>query len=139
MEYYIFGMDAQAQDACARRLRQYGYSAVVNGSAKPALIEAAAQQGLSYDLSAGAFSLGGGFSRPALDCEGQERRWFSSGCPSDPAMRATRLEHYEPLAATPGVRAVLLDGARFASFASKEGAESFFTCFCDGLGPFGMM
>ena len=41
MKFYIFGMDAQAPDACARRLMEYGYSAVVSGLTKAAAIEAA--------------------------------------------------------------------------------------------------
>lgn len=130
MRYYLFGMDAREPVACARALREKGYGGVVSGSRDARLIEAVQGQELQYDLSAGAFGLGGGFSRLAEDCEGEARRWFGSGCPSDPAMRAERLARLEEMAHTPGVRAVMLDGARFASFASSEGVESFFTCFC---------
>lgn len=130
MKYNLFGMDARQPERFARVLREKGYSGVIGGAGNEKGVQAAADQGLTYDLSVGAFGLGGGFSRPALDCEGIERRWFSSGCPSDRAMRAARLEQYEQLAAQPGVRAVIVDGARFASFASQEGVDSFFTCFC---------
>ena len=130
MRYTLFGMDAREPEGCARMLREKGYSGVTIGRAEPRVVEALAENGLTYDLSAGAFSLGGGFSRLAQDCEGRQWRWFSSGCPSDEAMRRARLAHYEELAAAPGVRAVMLDGARFASFASGEGRDAFFTCFC---------
>lgn len=130
MKYTLFGMDGREPEACARALRERGYSGVIGGSAQPRVLQAVAAQGMTYDLSVGAFGLGGGFSRLAEDCEGIERRWFSSGCPSDEAMRRARLEEYERLAATEGVRAVIVDGARFASFASQEGRDSFFTCFC---------
>lgn len=130
MRYTLFGMDARAPESCARMLREKGYSGVIIGRAESRVAEALAENGLTYDLSAGAFGLGGGFSRPAQDCEGQAWRWFSSGCPSDEAMRRARLAQYEEMAAAPGVRAVMLDGARFASFASGEGRDAFFTCFC---------
>ena len=87
MRYTLFGMDAREPEGCARMLREKGYSGVTIGRAEPRVVEALAENGLTYDLSAGAFSLGGGFSRLAQDCEGRQWRWFSSGCPSDEAMR----------------------------------------------------
>ena len=83
MRYTLFGMDAREPEGCARMLREKGYSGVTIGRAEPRVVEALAENGLTYDLSAGAFSLGGGFSRLAQDCEGRQWRWFSSGCPSD--------------------------------------------------------
>ncbi len=45
-------------------------------------------------------------------------------------MRQSRLAQIAELARTPGVRSVVIDGARFASPASPEGDATFFTCFC---------
>ncbi|HML49557.1 MAG TPA: hypothetical protein PKE04_22700, partial [Clostridia bacterium] len=127
---YMFGMDLDQPDACARTLKARGIGAVV-ATPTPAVAEACARHGLALYACAGALSIAGRADiKPCLDVYGQPRVWFGSGCPNDPALLETRLEQAERLAKTPGLAGIFLDGARFASPASAEGPEAFYTCFC---------
>ena len=66
----------------------------------------------------------------AHDVDGIPRVWFSSGCPNDPGLAESRLEQACRAAGKPGLRGIFVDGARFASPASPEGFDAFWTCFC---------
>lgn len=127
MKQYIFGFDAANPERCAEVLAQKGIGAVVTGSADDRAARAFAANGIELYLCYGAHGFSGG--RLSVDASGQPRKWFSSGCPNDCETAAAHLEH--ALDAVNGdVKGVFVDGARFASFASAEGEEAFFTCFC---------
>lgn len=130
MKHFIFGMDARNPAVCAKLLRQRGYHAVVCGNFTPEAIDALQAEGLELYLCFGAYNISGSGSM-AQDPFGVSRGWFSSGCPNDLANAQRHLDAVmEKAERLPGLRGILVDGARFASFASKEGVESFFTCFC---------
>ena len=127
---YLFGIDAKQPDACARTFKERGIQAVV-ASPTPVVAEACARHGLDLYACVGALSIAGKTDvKPCLDVYGQPRVWFGSGCPNDPALLEARLEQAERIANTPGLAGIFLDGARFASPASFEGLEAFYTCFC---------
>lgn len=110
-----------------------GFSAVVGNS--EATLEAAAQSGLAYYQFTGAYKYKGAFEREeylAVDVNGDRRHWFGSTCPTKEDVRARNIEDIRQMAMRPGIRGVLIDGARFSSPASADNIESFFTCFCDG-------
>ena len=134
MKRFLFGMDAERPGDCARLLRRKGIDAVVLGDADARTREALAENGLMLYLCYGAHGLGGDFADPvhlARDAEGREARWFSSGCPNDVALARARMDAaLERAANLPEMRGILVDGARFASFASTEGPDGFFSCFC---------
>ena len=130
MKRFIYGLDTAAPEACAKALCRKGYDTVVASCAQERVISAVRGAGLDYILCVPAFSLDRDHPVHAVDSEGQERIWFGSGCPNDGALREKRLEEYRSKAALSGVSALWVDGARFASFASSEGPEAFFTCFC---------
>ena len=131
MKYYLFGMDSRDPQGCARMLRERGIEAVCSGDFMPEAAAALSAEGIGMYLCYGAYSTDKENAVLAQDPSGQPRRWFNSGCPCD-VENATR--HLDAVlaraAALPQVRGILADGARFASFASVEGVESFFTCFC---------
>lgn len=130
MMTYLFGMDREQPDACARMFRAHGIQAVV-ASPTPAVAEACARHGLALYACVGALSIAGQTDvKPCLDMEGAPRVWFGSGCPNDSALLEARLAQAEQIAKTPGLTGIFLDGARFASPASAEGTEAFYTCFC---------
>lgn len=127
---YIFGMDSERPDDCARMFKARGIRAVV-ASPTPAVAEACARHGLDLYACLGALSIAGvEEAQPCLDVYGKPRIWFGSGCPNDPALLEARLAQADRLARTPGLTGIFLDGARFASPASAEGLEAFYTCFC---------
>ena len=131
---YIFGFDAADPERGAAELREKGFDAVVLGGADAPTTRALERAGIELYLCYGAFGLGGADEDPerwARDAAGRKRRWFGSGCPNDEALAQARLDAaLERLRATPSARGLFVDGARFASFASSEGPEAFFTCFC---------
>lgn len=133
MKRFIYGFDGKQPWTCAEALRANGIDAVVTGSADRESADAIAASGLELYLCFGALRLRQGDEDTSLarDTEGRDVRWFGSGCPNDPEIRKKRLEAaLETLLNTPSARGLFEDGARFASFASGEGAETFFTCFC---------
>ena len=134
MKRFLFGMDAERPEACARLLRRKGIDAVVLGDADERTRAALAENGLELYLCYGAHGLGEDFADPvhlARDGQGREARWFSSGCPNDAALARARMDSaLERASAIPEVRGILVDGARFASFASVESPAGFFSCFC---------
>ena len=134
MKKYIFGFDAARPEACAERLRDAGFDAVVVGTADAATRAALTGAGLELYLCYGAYGTGAdlaGEEHLTRDAAGLPRRWFGSGCPNDAALAAARLDAaLAALRETPEARGLFVDGARFASFASTEGTAAFFTCFC---------
>jgi len=131
MKHLIFGMNAKDPAAGARELREHGMDGVVCGSFTPECAAALEAEGLEMYLSFGAYGVPRDGGRLAQDAFGQPRRWFNSGCPNDWENAQKHLDAVlEKAAALPGLRGILVDGARFASFASVEGVDSFFTCFC---------
>ncbi len=131
MKHFLYGMDTQNPASCARHLREHGFDAVVLGDATPETAAALEAEGLELYLCFGAYGISKESDALAVDAHGKPRRWFSSGCPNDMENAEKHLNAVlEKAAALPSVRGILVDGARFASFASVEGIASFFTCFC---------
>lgn len=134
LKYFMFGFDAEHPETCARLLKRKGIDAVVVGNADERVRLALSDCGLELYLCYGAHGLGDDFDHPAHLAKtacGREARWFSSGCPNDEALAEARLASaLQRAVQTPGVRGILVDGARFASFASTEGTAGFFSCFC---------
>lgn len=131
MKRLMFGMDKKNPQACARLLREHGFDAVCAGSFTLEAADALKAEGIEMYLSYGAYGVGKESERLAQDAFGVKRGWFGSGCPNDHENAKRHLDAVlEKAAALSDVRGILVDGARFASFASVEGVESFFTCFC---------
>ncbi len=131
MKNFVFGMDANHPADSARLIRERGYDAVVLGGASPEAADALEKEGLELYLCFGAYGVPKDSDHLTEDAFHAPRRWFNSGCPNDPDNAEKHLNAVlEKAAALPSVRGILVDGARFASFASVEGIESFFTCFC---------
>jgi len=132
MKHYIFGFDAAAPERCADELASKGIDAVVLGGADARTARALSERGIGLYLCFGAHGLSAGLDgqeRWSVDALGTPRRWFNSGCPRDEDILSAHLN--AALDAVNGdVRGVFVDGARFASFASAEGEDAFFTCFC---------
>lgn len=130
MKHYLFGMDQKEPVRCAGMLRERGIEAVISGSFTPEAASALEAEGIDTYLCYGAYGV-----KPdgvlAQDPSGAPRAWFSSGCPNDWENAQRHLDAVlEKARNLPNLRGILVDGARFASFASVEGVESFFTCFC---------
>jgi len=114
----------------AQALKDAGFDCVVAAGAEN--IEAVNSAGMESWLCGGAFGLGSLAADDgvkAVDVAGETRVWFGSGCPNNPGLRKQNLGAYDKMAATPGVKGILVDGCRFASPAS--GLDAFLTCFCD--------
>lgn len=127
--YWMHGLRGDPK-VTAKALADAGFDIVVAGGDK--VIEAVGAAGMKSWLCGGAFGLGKfgkDDSHKARDLSGRPQVWFSSGCPNDPAIRNGNLKSYETMAATPGIKGILVDGCRFASPAS--GLDPFFTCFCE--------
>lgn len=133
MKKYMFGLGADAA-ASAKLLKDMGYDAVALSQGNASAFAAARDAGLETYLCYGAHSLGDFPQKThgARDCFGNEAKWFGSGCPNSVELRDARLHAaLEFAAGVEGLKGVLVDGARFASFASEEGVNAFFGCFCD--------
>ena len=107
----------------------HGWDAVI-GEDDPAFHAAVRAHGMEPWTCLGAFSSPA--DDPALLCldvNGRRQKWFGSGCPNHPAVRASSLERHRLAAAREHVAGVFLDGIRFASPAS--GLDAFCTCFCE--------
>ena len=65
------------------------------------------------------------------DITGRRTRWFGSGCPNNPRLKEHGFSVARAAARLPHASGVIIDGARFASPASGEGPDAFFTCFCE--------
>lgn len=132
MYYYMFGIDSSDTESFADSMKDKGINAVVAGGYSGEQLEIFASRGLDCWLCFGAFSRGGyDDSHLAVDFNGQRRVWFGSACPSDTEISSAHMKAVIDAAKTNGIRGIFSDGARYASFASPEGFDSFYTCFCD--------
>ncbi|MBE5783588.1 MAG: hypothetical protein E7329_09785 [Clostridiales bacterium] len=133
MKHFMYGFDQKNPRACARDLKERGIDAVVDGSFSPAAAQAILDEGMELYLCYVAHSLKK-TEDSGLLCqspEGKEKRWFSSACPNEASIAQRRLDAVlEAAEKIPSLTGIFVDGARFASFASPEGFDSFFTCFC---------
>ncbi len=132
MKNYMFGIDQQDPFPAARQLKDLGLGALVISRPTPEIMAAAEQNDLAVYLCFGAFSLTDEFSASSYwsrDYQDQPLQWFNSGCPNETAISQRQLEKAALLAATPGVKGVIVDGARFASPTPLD-PLAFLTCFC---------
>lgn len=123
---YGAGKDPSAN---IEKLKALGFEAVVGGEETA---KAAVEAGLKAYIATGAYR-GPDFKGEefkARDLFGKPQDWFGSTCPTRSEVRAYNLSQIRRLAKTPGIEGVIIDGARFASPASGETSEAFFTCFC---------
>ena len=128
-KHWMHGFGGDDPKATAEALKDAGFDIVVAGG--PA-VEAVKAAGMDPWLCGGAFGLGShkdDDSCKAVDITGKPQIWFGSGCPNNSALREGNLESYRKMAATEGIKGILVDGCRFASPAS--GLGPFLTCFCD--------
>ena len=126
--YWMHGIGKGDPKEQAKALREAGFNIVVAGG--DAVIEAVREAGMDSWLCGGAFGLGDlakDDSHKAVDITGKPQVWFGSGSPNDPVILDRNLKAYEKMAATEGVKGILVDGCRFASPAS--GIQAFFTDF----------
>ncbi len=134
MKHFMFGFDDKHPEVCAAKLKAQGIDAVVLGNADAHTEKALAENGIELYLCYGAHGLGEDFAAEehlARDPFSRPTRWFGSGCPNDAEIVDARLNAVlEKAKKLPTLKGIFVDGARFASFASVEGAESFFSCFC---------
>lgn len=134
MKRFIFGFDDSQPLACAQGLCSRGFDAVVAGGISPEGAEALHQAGIDLYLCFGAHALGDMQPRDAhlaMNPRGERRQWFGSACPNDREIAEARISQaLQQAQDIPGLKGIFVDGARFASFASVEGEEAFFTCFC---------
>ena len=127
--YWMHGFGGDDPKTTAQAMKDAGLDIVVAGG--DAVIEAVNAAGMSSWLCGGAFGLGGhkDDAYKAVDILGEPQVWFGAGCPNNPEIREGNLKSYEKMAATAGIKGILVDGCRFASPAS--GLGPFLTCFCD--------
>ncbi|MBO3804081.1 MAG: hypothetical protein JTT11_09500 [Candidatus Brockarchaeota archaeon] len=127
---WVFGLPKNREKALSL-LKKLKFEAVTVGKEKEA-VDAIVREGLEAHVAIGAFSLrGAGSAKKALlsrRLDGTPVTWFGSGCPNNAKIRESSLNRVEEAASMEGVKAVILDGIRFAS--PGEGIETFMTCFC---------
>lgn len=126
---YVFGFDKSDPVNCARALKSRGITAVVTDISGSSLAEVLIQEELDVYLCYVAHHLNSHETQPCQDVSGHARIWFGSGCTNDEALAQYHLNAVLQ-AIRPGIKGVLVDGARFASFASPEGRDAFLTGFC---------
>lgn len=134
MKRFIFGFDDAHPHFCAQDLKNRGFDAViVNGISRDGAV-ILREAGIDLYLCFGAHTLGDAQPRNAhlaLNPQGESRVWFASACPDDSEIADARLAQALQIAQElPGLKGIFVDGARFASFASPEGMDAFFSCFC---------
>lgn len=131
MKKYMFSLGIDHVSA-AKKLVDSGYDGVVISGSDLRAFEAAHNAGLETWLCYGAHSMGG-FSEEqygAVDAKGKPAPWFGSACPNAEEVNERNMNAAFETARKAGVNGIFVDGARFASFASTEGARSYFGCFC---------
>lgn len=131
MKKFMFGLDDAQPMASAKKLVDLGYDGVVLGG-NPTQFEAAQACGLETWLSYGAHGIGS-FSQAEFGAQnpfGEPAPWFGSACPNAEEVNRFNLNRALETAKAVHAKGIFVDGARFASFASAEGPESFFGCFC---------
>jgi hypothetical protein len=123
----MYGFDSK-DESLFPRFKEAGIYGVVSGYNEEAM-KKAEEAGLNYYICTGAFG-----SRDekeyCISATGNPTPWFSSGCPNHPDIRKRSFEKGEEAAKLPGLKGLIVDGARFSSPASKEGLEAFLTCLC---------
>ena len=116
-----------------QELKEKQIDTVITGNPTPEIAALLKEAGIDLYHCSGALTLNPNLTH---DCAAQNTaseptQWFRSGCPNDPDLANFHFDRAaEKAASVPGLKGVMLDGARFASFASAEGKEAFFTCFC---------
>lgn len=131
MYMYMFGADSADIKNYAIDMKAHGMNAVVAGSFSENDVEVLAKYSLDAYLCFGSFGRGGfDDTHLCVNYNGEKRVWFGSGCPSDEEIAETHLNDVIEKAKVNGIKGIFSDGARFASFASPEGRDSFWTCFC---------
>ena len=132
MRKFMFGLDSASPAASCTKLLSLGYDGVVlSASDDISVYNAAISAGLETWMCFGAHSAGEN-SRQAVDAKGNPAPWFGSACPNDTENNQNNMEKALEYAKNiPGLTGIYVDGARFASFASTEGINSFFGCFCN--------
>ena len=135
MKLWMYGSTDQEQpdvERGIRQLKEIGFTTAVGGTQTA---EAAIAAGMDAYVASGAYR-GPDFRGDewlAEDPWGNKRRWFSSTCPTRKEVREYNLSQIRKLARTPGIKGVIIDGARFSSPSSgpePDGTDSFYTCFC---------
>lgn len=124
----MHGCGSQPKEG-ARHLKEMGFQTVVGGRETAA---AAMELGMEAYLCSGAYR-GPAFEGKqwlAEDMWGRKQEWFSSTCPTREEVRAYNLECIRQMAETPGIKGILIDGARFASPNTGGTEDAFYTCFC---------
>lgn len=127
-ELWMHGLGPNPDEG-ARHLKELGFKAAVGSTGSA---EAALSQGLDYYICSGAYR-GPAFQGDewlAEDPWGNKQEWFASTCPTRDEVRSYNLEQVRRMAATPGIKGILIDGARFASPSSGKTTDALFTCFC---------
>lgn len=133
MYRYLYGLDPSDFAGSAKKLRDLSYDAVVLPMGSVDSFRAAKDAGLETWLCFGAHAIGD-FSQAeygAKDARGADAPWFGSACPNARTVSDRNMDAAFGFAKKlDGLTGIYVDGARFASFASEEGASSFFGCFC---------
>ena len=132
MKKFMFGLN-KPYATSAEKLVSLGYDSVVIGGSDLEAFSAAKDAGLETWLCFGAHSLGAfsGEKYGAIDAQGNKAPWFGSACPNAADVNKHNMDRAFDIAHQAGVKGIFVDGARFASFASTGGKDSFFGCFCD--------
>lgn len=133
MKKYIYGTDTADPAAAAVKLKNHGYDSIILSAGDPDIFKACADAGLEAYLCFGAHTIGG-FDKEkytAVSAVNEPAPWFGSACPNAAEVSAHNQDAaFEFADSTPEIKGIFVDGARFASFASNEGIDSFFSCFC---------
>ncbi len=131
MKKYIYGLGTDYVRSAAM-LAQLGYDGVVIGGTDMDAFRGAKQAGLETWLCYGAHSCPNPLDKHigAVGADDRPAPWFGSACPNRRENNLHNLESALETAKLARVDGVMVDGARFASFASTEGVFSFFGCFC---------
>ena len=133
MNHFLYGFHNADPKGFIQELREKQIDTIIMGNPTEEIATLLAEADIDLYLCSGTLSLNPALTHDcqARDTEGAPTPWFRSGCPNDAALADFHLDRAAAKAATlPTLRGVLLDGARFASFASAEGKEALFTCFC---------
>ena len=128
----IFGYDASDLPGTAKVYKRHGISSVV-GHADLKAAEFFSANGFEYFIMQGCFHTDEHTDRPenlCVDVNGNVTKWFGSACPNSPAAIDKCLTEARGFANIPGISGIIIDGARYASPASPENADAFYTCFC---------
>ncbi len=128
MELWMHGLGNEPEKGAAL-LKKLGFKAVVTGASQT---EAVIANGMDAYICSGAYR-GPSFKGEdwmAVDTKGNHQPWFSSTCPTREEVRNYNLDQIARMAKTPGIKGILIDGARFASPASNDDPDCFYTCFC---------